>query len=374
MFAIARHGIYLGIVVGPEARVTEWNRALSKFRARAAYVRSLPGHLGDRVRAYEAFAVSVTLFDQFVAMRDEFSTVEAATLASLLAAPMRALTQEGHDGGLCFRSTALCSHRGSGGGHPLEDGLDDGEPRRNIARIADVDAAMLQPSTPGWIASSACRQLCRARTRAMALPPSIRDAARPQAAVVRHLLQGFGDAPLLDFLSRRLHTLLREAPAPQDVDLVMLRLRWAFSDLPFSITLSLLRFVANAWPTTRRMGGVVGRCLLGCEMVGGDSVHHNFRCPAVLVAMRSSVFFTPGWAIAGSFETVASLVSVTRRAASNLTVWGYVWYRVYADARHMQRPHTPRSVREVFTPAGRSLGTGSPALRPRLSRVGLRRG
>lgn len=50
-------------------------------------------------------------------------------------------------------------------------------------------------------------------------------------------------------------TLLREPPAPQQVELVALRLHLAFTDLPFFVALSLLGLLAAAWPTTRRVGG-----------------------------------------------------------------------------------------------------------------------
>lgn len=60
-------------------------------------------------------------------------------------------------------------------------------------------------------------------------------------------------------------------------------------------------------------------------------------------------------------------------------VWGYILYRVFADAGHLRRPHTPRSLRPAFIAAARSLGTRAPALRlflcarvaARLNRVGL---
>lgn len=61
-FAVARRGTYLGILIGPDAYQQGRDKACSMFRARSAYVRSLPGHLGDRLRAYQSFAVCVALF------------------------------------------------------------------------------------------------------------------------------------------------------------------------------------------------------------------------------------------------------------------------------------------------------------------------
>lgn len=66
-----------------------------------------------------------------------------------------------------------------------------------------------------------------------------------------------------------------------------------------------------------------------------------------------------------------------RHATSHFTVWGDVLCRVDADAHRLRRHHTPRSLREAFLTAVRSLGAKAPALRPflniraaeRLSRV-----
>lgn len=63
-------------------------------RARAAYVRSLPGPLGDLLRADQAFAVSVLFTAQFLPLRVDFIVVESAVLASLLAAPLHAITPD----------------------------------------------------------------------------------------------------------------------------------------------------------------------------------------------------------------------------------------------------------------------------------------
>lgn len=68
----------------------------------------------------------------------------------------------------------------------------------------------------------------------------------PRPVVLRQLLQR--TRRCLDDLRRRLHALLREAAAPQQVDMALLRLRWAFNDLPLYVALWLLRLRMHSRP------------------------------------------------------------------------------------------------------------------------------
>lgn len=86
--------------------------------------------------------------------------------------------------------------------------------------------------------------LYRAHVQALALPAEVQAATRPQTAILRHIIISRGEAPFADFRHRRLHTLLLYCRVPQHVELVALRLRWAFAGL-FYVALALV-MLANA--------------------------------------------------------------------------------------------------------------------------------
>lgn len=72
--AAMRRGTYLGMAIRPDAQSMECDTAFAKYRSGAAFVRSLPGHFGGRVRAYRSFAVSVaSFFSQSLPLRPEFA-------------------------------------------------------------------------------------------------------------------------------------------------------------------------------------------------------------------------------------------------------------------------------------------------------------
>lgn len=77
-----------------------------------------------------------------------------------------------------------------------------------------------------------------------------------------------------------------------------------------------------------------------------------------------SLFFTPRWPVVESFEADACLVSISTCVTSHFAVWGYVLYRMFADARHLGRPHTLRSFLQAFAAFARPLSTRAPAVRP----------
>lgn len=185
-FAVSRRGTYLGVVVGPEAQAPEWHKAYSKFRARAAYVRSLLGHFGDRLRAYQVVAVSDTSsVARCIPLRADFLTVGSATLASLVAAPMHAVTPNALTAVSCFarrrftpigvRAKATLLRMGIS--MPELDDL-----HAAIGRAAGADEALLQPRRP-----AGSRHLCSFTciVRAFALRPCWPRSERRRAPSLR---------------------------------------------------------------------------------------------------------------------------------------------------------------------------------------------
>lgn len=86
---------YLGSLIGPSAAKTFWDKAMSKYCARAHSIRHAPGHMQDKLAAYRTFATSVLRYlGQYVAPPPALARQEAAVLASCLAAPMHAIIEE----------------------------------------------------------------------------------------------------------------------------------------------------------------------------------------------------------------------------------------------------------------------------------------
>lgn len=92
-FIIAGHGVYLGVPLGPESIGEEFDAAILKYQGRCLHIRAVAGHTCERLRAHQVFAASVLLFlAHLVELPRRAGAIEAATVASLLASPMHAIT------------------------------------------------------------------------------------------------------------------------------------------------------------------------------------------------------------------------------------------------------------------------------------------
>lgn len=61
-FTVARQGVCLGVLVGLGTVGNEFDTAIRRYRARCAYIRSVPGFLQERMRAHHMYTVGVLLF------------------------------------------------------------------------------------------------------------------------------------------------------------------------------------------------------------------------------------------------------------------------------------------------------------------------
>lgn len=92
-FVISRSGVYLGLPLVVDAIGKEFDVAMLKYHARCLHICTIAGHTSERMRAHQIFAVSVLMFlAQLIDLPRRAGTVEAATLASILVAPMHAVT------------------------------------------------------------------------------------------------------------------------------------------------------------------------------------------------------------------------------------------------------------------------------------------
>lgn len=92
-FRVVRHGVYLGVSMGPDAVGAEFDEAESKYQARCVYIRSIPGLLAELFRAHQVDIVSVLMFIVQVADLPKCARqVEVAFLARALSAPMHSMT------------------------------------------------------------------------------------------------------------------------------------------------------------------------------------------------------------------------------------------------------------------------------------------
>lgn len=91
--SVARVGIYLGVLIGPEAAGRFWDTAVSKFTHRCALLCSSPAPSRQRLMAHRTHAASVLQYlAQFAELPKVADVVEAATLAPIASSPRHALS------------------------------------------------------------------------------------------------------------------------------------------------------------------------------------------------------------------------------------------------------------------------------------------
>lgn len=90
---VARIGLYLGVLIGPEAVASFWNAAVSKLSHRCALLRTSLASCRQRVAAIRAHAASFLLYlAQISELPRVVDEVEAATIAPIASAPMHAFS------------------------------------------------------------------------------------------------------------------------------------------------------------------------------------------------------------------------------------------------------------------------------------------
>lgn len=143
----------------------------------------------------------------------------------------------------------------------------------------------------------------------------------PQVLIRPHLLVVCLENPFRVWLLRRLAHMLEHAPAPGELDLMLDRLRWLAQDVPPFVVLAFLRFVANSWPTPRRMTREPGTCLFGCHAVGGDDVRHYVSCPRLALIARQRRRQPPVWRRAWHMRIACHVIHLNRSDTALSGVW-----------------------------------------------------
>lgn len=192
-FIVSRSGVYLGVPIRVDAVGKEFDAATLKYLARCLHIRAIAGHTSERMRAHQVFAVSVLLFlAQLLDLPRRAGVIEAATLASILAAPMHAIVASAFSACLAASRRLHCTPvdiecRAAllrfALVNPELDGYAD---RLQLAR--ESDDTLLRPPTPEWVRDGILQRLLRVRRLALHLPPSIRAKIKPQPHGIQHFI------------------------------------------------------------------------------------------------------------------------------------------------------------------------------------------
>lgn len=151
--SVARVGIYLGVLIGPEAAGRFWDAAVSKFTHGCALCRSSRAPFRQRLTAYRTHTASVLQYlAQFAELPKVADVVEAATLASSAPSPMHAVSAAALAGirslGAPIRFEAVRTVAGAAAWRAALrlEVLDD--IHRDLAADADSDDAFLAKRAP----------------------------------------------------------------------------------------------------------------------------------------------------------------------------------------------------------------------------------
>lgn len=179
-FAASRSGVYLGVPIGVDAIGHENDAATLKYQARCLHIRSIEGYTAERVRAHQVLAVNVRLFlAQLLDLPRRAGVVEAATLASILASPMHAVTAPACSACLAesrrlrFTPEGIQCRAALMRFALISPEIDAYADRLQLAR--ESDDALLRPPTLAWVHDGILQRLTRARRLALHLTPVIRD-------------------------------------------------------------------------------------------------------------------------------------------------------------------------------------------------------
>lgn len=132
------------------------------------------------------------------------------------------------------------------------------------------------------------------------------------------------------------------------------------------VCFAVVRSMANAWTTTRRVGSRPGRCLWGCPAVGGDDFLHYISCPLLGGALRQGRFRVPCWAHNGHVRLALLVAPLSDADTCCAAAWLYIAHLLFAAAKHAPRAWCPARFRTAFRAAVRSALVRLPALRDHL--------
>lgn len=361
-------GMYLGLPIGPKASPVFWDAAVTKYAHRCTLLRSSPAPLRQRVVAYRTHVASTSSYlAQFAHIPARAARLEAATLASVTSAPMHAITVQAMaafttlEAPIRFEPVAFMGRASAlrmALRHPTLDDI-----KMDIEADANLDDALLQCRREAWLSTCPLSFALQSRTRALALPPELRDAGRPQARLVAHFVQSEADAHIRDWTRRRAGHLVERPVVDGEVGLILLRLRWSFSELPFFLAFAAARTLANGWCTSRRMSAEPRGCLWGCAAVGGDDLRHYLACPILARFAGHGRRRPPPWSGTGNMRVALHMLPMNRSDVLLSVCWLYVAYRAHTSARHLGRAASPEQAGRIFRAVVRSVAARSPVAR-----------
>lgn len=131
----------------------------------------------------------------------------------------------------------------------------------------------------------------------------------------------------------RLRTTLGREPFRGGIELNWSRARANFYSVPTIVGLAVLRVVGNAWPTTRRIGGMPCGCALGCTAVGGDDIRHQLCCPTFRATILATRAIAPPSVVADKLELALFVHPLSCVDALRTSVWMYAVSSMVRAAR-----------------------------------------
>lgn len=129
-------------------------------------------------------------------------------------------------------------------------------------------------------------------------------------------------------------------PALGLVQLLCDRLRWCCREFLPLVALAPLRLLANAWRTSRRMQGELGRCRFGWMVVGGDDVQRYAHCPRALQIIRGPRHVVPVRLLGDNKPVGLGVLPTSAAHVFESCAWLYVLCRCCCECGQHETPPT----------------------------------
>lgn len=295
-------------------------------------------------------------------------TAEAAACAALMSAPFQAFTAN------CMASLRVL---GAGFAIPAATSTMQAASTRvaltlpllaqrltDLDNLAKSDEAMIYPDRPLWMRTGTLATLRAALSHANDLPPEIREHSRPQSRSLRLMADAEAEGHIRNFLTRRVRYFVRRDSPAGEIAFLYDGLRTVFRVLPSCVGMAVLRAVANAWTTSRRMSHGATRCLWGCCAVGGDGLQHYVSCPLLARFAQHPRLQPPRWAGNGHMQIVLMVLPLSEFDTCVSAVWMYLAHLLHAGARRDSRIWDASFFETSARAVGRSTVTSLPTVRP----------
>lgn len=279
---VATSARYLGVEVGIDAHVVQWESVAPKVARRSLDVRASTQGIAARLRLFNNHIATMLLHEGRYAELDR--KIEAQmrhALQSLTKAPWMAMPP-----------VVLQSMKLLGSAVEARDDAADNlaarirlavrspdlpELWRRIDAAADNDKALLDPALP-WHAMVPLVHLRELRNRCLGLVPTL--AGTIDTAAHRQVYAAFRGAE--DLRRTELQSVMRRRGQRWDEvpeALVGALFAWAATRPPSELVNSVLLTLLYGWCTEHHFGRPAGECVLGCGLAGADRQAHYLACP-----------------------------------------------------------------------------------------------